>query len=313
MLDDQPRLEAVTERDIDILLMEEFESGSGFFEWFVSATAQWPLDGLDLLGAWHSVSNEHGESDLLVLAHLPSRERLALLIENKVDAPPQPDQALRYQRRGEAGVSDGRWQRYATCLIAPARYLGAGANAAGYQSRVSYEDIAEWMRANLPPGRRAEFKRNLVLAAIEQQRRGYAPLADAVVTRFFTEYWELAESLFPELHFSHRDARGSDSTWAQFRPANLDKGRRILHKMPEGCVDLEFARFGEKVDELIRLNPALNGDGLKFVRTGQSASLSAQVPPLNVREDFTAQRESALAALKAAHRLLSLAKLVRTE
>lgn len=311
-LDDTPRLEAVTERDIDVLLMEEFESGSGFLEWFIGATASWSTSGLDLLGVWHSVSNEHGESDLLVLTHRDN-ERLALLIENKVDAPPQPDQAVRYQRRGELGVSQGVWQQYATCVIAPSRYLGAGANAAGYQARVSYEDIAEWIRINSPPGRRTEFKRNLILGAIEQQRRGYSPVVDPVVTRFFTEYWEFAASLFPELGFSHRDARGADSTWAEFRPATLTKARRILHKMPEGHIDLEFPGFGERTDELVTRNAPLLIEGLKFVRTQKSASLRIDVPKMDVREQFTAQREGALAALKAAFRLTTVASLVRTE
>jgi hypothetical protein len=105
-LGDKPRLEAITERDIDVLLMEEFESESGFLEWFVGLTARWSLDELNLRDVWHSLSNEHGESDLLVLAGRTDGERLALLIENKVDAPPQPEQAARYRRRGEIGLAD---------------------------------------------------------------------------------------------------------------------------------------------------------------------------------------------------------------
>jgi len=311
--DDTPKLEAIAERDIDLLLMEEFESGSGFLEWFIAVTARWPTDGLETLGAWHSVSNEHGESDVLVLAHDPGGKRLALLIENKVDAPPQLEQAQRYERRGALGVEAGVWQQFATCIVAPQRYLGAAANASGYQTRVSYEDIAEWMRGNLPPGRRTEFKRHLILAAIEQQRRGYSPKLDAVVTRFFTDYWELAESLFPELHFSHSGPRPSGSTWAELRPPALPKGRSIMHKVMEGFVDLQFAGLGERVDELIRLNPLLLRDGVNFVRATKSAALRIQVPPMDVREDFAARRESAMTALKAALKLLTLSPLVVVE
>jgi hypothetical protein len=313
MLEDKPRLEAVTERDIDILLMEEFESGAGFLEWFVGTTARWPLDGLDLLGAWHSVSNEHGESDILVLAHRPGGELLALLIENKVDAPPQPEQALRYERRGQAGVADGVWQQFATCIVAPQRYLDAAANVAGYQTRVSYEAIGEWMRANLPPGRRTEFKRNLILAAVEQQRRGYSPKIDPVVTHFFAEYWEMAESIFPELRFVHSGERPADSTWAEFRPAELPKGRQILHKIPKGYVDLQFSGLGARIEELNTLNAALLRDGLKFAQATKSASLRIEVPKMDVREDFSSQREAALLALKAAYKLASLTHVVRTE
>ena len=313
MLEEKPHLEAVTERDIDLLLMEEFESGSGFLEWFVTKTARWPLDGLDLLGAWHSLSTSDGESDLLVLAFRPDQERLALLIENKIDAPPQPEQAVRYERRGLVGVADGIWKQFVTCIVAPERYLGAAVNSVGYQTRVSYEEIAEWMRANLPLGRRTEFKRNLIVAAIEQQRRGYSPKMDPAVTRFFTEYWELAESLFPELQFCHSGVRPANSTWAEFRPTALPEGRQIVHKVPNGYVDLQFSGLGSRVEELNVLNGAVCLDGLKFAPATKSAALRVDVPKMDVREEFSSQREAALAALKAAYKLLSIMPLVRTQ
>jgi len=311
--DDTPKLEAIAERDIDLLLMEEFESGSGFLEWFIGVTVRWPTEGLEALGAWHSVSNEYGESDVLVLASEPGGGRIALLIENKVDAPPQREQAQRYERRGVVGVEAGIWQRFATCIVAPQRYLGAAANAAGYQTQVSYEDIAAWMRDNLPPGRRTEFKRHLILGAIEQQRRGYAPKLDVVVTRFFTDYWELAESLFPELHFCHSGPRPSGSVWAELRPPTLAKGRSIVHKVIEGYVDLQFTGLGERVQDLIRLNPLLMREDVTFARATKSAALRVSVPSMDVREDFSAQRESALAALKAGLKLLTLSPLVVIE
>lgn len=93
----------VAERDIDMLLMEEFLSESGFTEWFVAATAGWPTDGLRTLGAWHSVSSEHGESDLVVLVTANDGQRSALLIENKVNAPQQPDKASATAQGANAG------------------------------------------------------------------------------------------------------------------------------------------------------------------------------------------------------------------
>ena len=154
-LDDTPRLEAISERDIDMLLMEELESGSGFLEWFIGETTGWCSSGLDLQGVWHSISNEHGESDLTLVAGRPGGERIALLIENKLNAPPQPEQSARYQRRGELGKADGHWQEYATCLVAPKRYLGASVNAAGYFSTVSYEDM--------PSGCKVAYHREVAL------------------------------------------------------------------------------------------------------------------------------------------------------
>lgn len=130
-----------------------------------------------------------------------------------MNAPPQPEQATRYERRGLAGVEEGRWGRFATCLVAPARYLGGAANAAGYQTQVSYEAIVEWMRGNLPAGRRTNFKCQLILNAIEQQRRRPSPKPDPTATRFFTAYWnsQKASSLnciFATASRDHRVIRG---------------------------------------------------------------------------------------------------------
>ncbi len=313
MLDDQPRIEAVAERDIDLLLMEEIEGERGFFEWIVSKATAWPLDGLTLVGVWHSVSNEHGESDLLVLAQHPDKGRLAVLIENKVDAPPQPEQSVRYNRRGSVGIAGGDWNEFVTCIVAPERYLGAATNAAGYQANVSYEQIKEWMLGHLPPGRRTEFRRNLLLAAIEQQRRGYSRKLDPIVTRFFEEYWEYSEALFPELRLNRTESRPADSTWATFRPEGLSKGRELHHKLPYGHVDLQLAGHGSRIEELTSLNTQLLREGLRFVKATKSAALRIQVPIMDVRQDFTEQRESALLALKAAYRLWSLMHLVRME
>ena len=187
------------------------------------------------------------------------------------------------------------------------------ANAAGYQFRVSYEDIAEWMSANLPPGRRTEFKRNLLVSAIEQQRRGYAPKFDLVMTRFYQEYWELAESLFPELRLPPVKGRPAGATWMQFRPAGLPKGCDLVHKAPEGYVDLQFARQGQRIAELEQINAAMLRDGLKFAPATKSAALRIEVPTMNLREDFSPQRDAAITALKAAYKLASLMHLVRTE
>jgi hypothetical protein len=307
-----PKLEAISERDIDLLLIEEFESEGGFLEWFIGMTARWPAGDLTACGAWHSVSNEHGESDVVVIADEPGGRRLALLIENKIDAPPQPEQAQRYERRGELGVEAGDWHQFKTCIVAPKRYLDAAANAGGYQTSVSYEDVADWMKGRLPDGRRFQFKRHLIESAIEQQRRGYSPKLDAIVTRFFNDYWELAESLFAELNLCNSGPRPSGSTWAEFRPPGLPKGRSIMHKAPEGYVDLQLAGYGDRVAELSERNPLLLGGGMAFVRATKSAALRIKVPPLDVREDFASQRDGAMIALKAALKLLTLSPLVVT-
>jgi hypothetical protein len=247
----------------------------------------------------------------LVLVVKTANGDYGILIENKVDAAPQPAQAARYKLRGIAGVEAGTWAGYSSCLVAPAKYLTSERNTSGYDATISYEDIGTWIRETVSDSTRSEFKTFLLNEAIEQNRRGYVARMDAQVTRFFTEYWEFAENVFPELKFRHLPSRPVGSTWAEFRPNALKKGRLIYHKVTEGVVDLQLSALGERVDQLNDLNQNLLANDVHFVRTGKSASLRAEVTPVNHRGEFSSQRDSALAALKAAYRLLTLEKLIR--
>src|SRR6266446_6305035 len=95
-------IEAVAERDIDLLLLEEFHVSDEFRSWFVNQVLPDSLTNTSFEGAWHSVTQPRlGESDLLVIVAGSTGGRMALLIENKIDAPPQPEQGARYRERGQ--------------------------------------------------------------------------------------------------------------------------------------------------------------------------------------------------------------------
>ena len=108
-------LETITERDVDLLLMEEFHINDDFVVWFCGQIA---LDGVSFAGAWHSVSDTDGETDLL-LRVIRSGKRVGVLIENKVSAPEQDLQAERYHLRGIRSREDGKLDEYVTVMCAP--------------------------------------------------------------------------------------------------------------------------------------------------------------------------------------------------
>ena len=47
----------------------------------------------------------------------------------------------------------------------------------------------------------------------------------------------------------------------------------LVHKAPEGYVDLQFARQGQRIAELEQINAAMLRDGLKFAAATKSAAL----------------------------------------
>lgn len=94
-------MEAVAERDIDLLILEELTVSREFAQWFYQENHLVPPTQ-GKAKAFHSVSDaELGESDIVVLYD----NGHAILIENKIGAIAQKDQAKRYQQRGEKGLA----------------------------------------------------------------------------------------------------------------------------------------------------------------------------------------------------------------
>src|SRR5262245_12113083 len=88
-------LACVRERDVDLLLLEELCVDDAFRRWFAERALGAGANAAAgaFRGAWQSVSEAGlGESDLVVDFDGPDGRGLRLLVENKIDAPFQPDQ-----------------------------------------------------------------------------------------------------------------------------------------------------------------------------------------------------------------------------
>jgi hypothetical protein len=244
----------------------------------------------------------------------------AVLIENKIDALPQPEQGNRYVIRGETGRNAGDWHIFRTCTVAPKRYLDMYSDASTYDARLSYESIREWMGTHLSPSRRTAWKMRLLTEAIEQNRRGRTTKFDERVTAFFRAYWEFANEHFPELQTFQKRVQPAAGAWFQeFRPAGLrgkETGCSIFHEFPDNAEKhrayIYIPDFQPQFDELVALNAAIITNDIQFIRIGkQGAGLSVSVPPLRTTKPFDDQVGEVRAALKAAYRLSILFPLLK--
>src|SRR5262249_28322423 len=192
-LSDTPYVSYVCERDIDFVLLEEFHSEPDFVRWFAAKVTGQAPEEINLLdGPWHSVCDSTlGESDLVLLVRVRDHKH-AILIENKVDATAQPDQAMRYVKRGEQGTVQGEWESFTTCIVAPSSYLETDPEASIYDARITYESIHEWIGSHLPAVKRTEWKLRLLREAIEPSPRSSQKKFDERVTTFIREYWHFA-------------------------------------------------------------------------------------------------------------------------
>jgi hypothetical protein len=136
---------SIQEFRIDFFLEEEFSVDPSFAKAFM-ASCKSNLSFTGVEQVVHSFMDKYGQADLIVVvtANEPNGEtvRLAILIEDKITAGFQPDQASRYRLRGAEGVTNGLWTCFKTVLVAPGAYITPGH---GFDAAVSLEQIKDWV------------------------------------------------------------------------------------------------------------------------------------------------------------------------
>ena len=299
---------SVAERDIDFLLLEEFSVSDDFRNWFVSKAAE-GYEYHSKVGVWHSlVDSSLGESDIVFLYSSKLSGRIAILIENKINAQPQPEQAERYRQRGEKGVSKGHWNRFITCVVAPQRYLESSKHDQTYDLEISYEDLAVYFAQGGAENSRGLYKASLIKEAIEQNRRGYQPEYNQAMSEFVAHYYAIAVRRFSQLEMQAPKQRPSGSTWITFHPTVLPRGAYICHQLSAGAVKLFFGPPSslEAVSEVYR--PYLP-DEVTIEQAGKSVALIVQVPRIDpLALPVSQQQEAVLLGLNAAEELLRFAQ-----
>jgi hypothetical protein len=113
----------IYERDVDVVLAEEFYANDQFANWALSQSKSFSLDDTKVVEVSVSLSDRDGESDLVVVFERINGGRIALLVEDKIDAQFQPDQLNRYRRRGDSGIAAGSWKEFEVVLFAPRSYI----------------------------------------------------------------------------------------------------------------------------------------------------------------------------------------------
>ena len=293
-------LQSVAERDIDLLLMEEFHVDPAFATWFASLAGISPEASFD--GAWHSLNDQDGETDLLLRVRIGT-ERVALLVENKIGAPPQDRQDIRYHMRGQRAQEAGRFERFVTAICAPQIYLERMPTNSAYEHSIAYETIADWF--DRQDTARARWRQAIMMEAIDQGRRGYTMKTHAGRTAFHASYWMIVQERFPEFDMKRPGPKGPKSSWMRFKGHDFPKGVTLNHKNDQGCMDLEFSRT-TVADLASRRSPAWP-TGVLIVQTGKSAVLRMKIPVCDMDRPLSDQSEYIEGAFNAARALAPLA------
>ncbi len=276
----------VKERDMDLLFMQSFSSDPGFADLFVSET---PLAGKQYQVCSVELSKrdaDFGESDITVILQLENdNKKHALLIEDKIDAIDMPQQKERYTKRGDQGIQDGDYDGYDVFIVCPDKYHESNAEATKYNFFISYETILDYFKAKDPAdsARIQQMEQALQKAKKHSQTRLHE-----IAVKSFKMYAEYQWKNYPSLELQNRVHSGKVNGWWP-RFFTSAPGAYIIHKAPQGYVDLTFSGMADKKDVLKRLLPWLNREGaaqMKVCVTGKSAALRIEVPEIHMEQEF---------------------------
>lgn len=198
-----PTLTHATERDIDLLLVEELHASIEFTEWIVrQVNFDAPVASWDVK---HSKRRTRSRREIDIFLEIKDQKgrRAALLIENKLDTSEQPDQAESY--REELAALAQTYDRRAMVIVCPHAYRTRYPEFTGkFDAVIVYEEIAAFFRdlqseVGSDLVLRYEFRAGIMDQAIHKHRRGYTPIPDIVVGDFNARYVALLKELAPEI------------------------------------------------------------------------------------------------------------------
>jgi hypothetical protein len=299
---------SVAERDVDLLMLEELSVSEKFRKWFADLVFDEAVYRSNL-GAWHSVTSKNlGESDLLFLFLAENESRSAILIENKIDAPPMPKQGKRYRQRGEVGINTGQWDRFKTCIVAPKKYLASATQSGAYDVEVSYEEIHSYFVSRSNQDTRFAYKAKVLLEGIEKSRRGYQPEINEQMTNFVKKYFEFANENYPALNIQEAKPRPAGANWIEFYPDVLPPtGIGLAHQMTSGFVKLFFKLQANNYETILEKYENRLSERMSIGVAGQSVAITMRVPKLfPLKKSFDEEREKVVSALECLSQLSML-------
>lgn len=323
-----PTLSHATERDVDLLLVEELYSSLDFLEWMLEQ-GNLPRD----IASWdvkHSKRRTRSRREIDIFVEISHRDRTrsALLIENKLDATEQPDQAESY--RDELNALASGYTRCAMIIVCPSAYV---AQHSGFTSKfdaiVTYEDISGFLR-EIRDGvgsdlvLRYTFRSEILEQAIHRYRRGYVAIPDTAVGDFNARYVQLLAELAPEIvpgPSMLKPANPRESTSMIFDQVkslpNLPRElrpRRFAHELGRGSdqranyVAFTFAGWGIAIPSIKAELQADTRDITAFfmakpptkIRPKPGLVMAVATRPIDNQADFDAQREALQGGIKTA-------------
>ena len=286
------KFDTTLERDMDLLIMEEFICSPQFARIFLDTlgiTCDYTIDQVI-----HSMRDaDLGESDIVFILNFGD-QRHAIHIEDKIDALAMPNQSGRYAQRAEKDIAAGKYDEYSVLIVAPAKYLSANQEAQKYEHQVQYEQLRDYFTAQ--NDLRSQYKLALIDRAIYDQKAGYQYEANPGVVSFCAAMDAYQREHYPTLPI------GTQAWWRGYK--TMISTATIVYKANKGFCDLQFSNCTRE-DLLFKVKDYLS-DRMTVEKAGKSASVRIAVSPVwfeNRFEDKVREVDEALAAMMELYQL----------
>ncbi len=287
-------IDTTLERDIDLLILEEFISDPEFAKIFLDAAGI--NEEYAVEAAIHSKTDaEFGESDIVFILNINGK-RHALHIEDKIDALAMPDQSGRYHNRAKKDIAEGEYYSYSVLIVAPEKYLEVNTEAKKYPHRVKYEQLRDFFVSKNDI--RSKYKLALIERAITDQKNGYQYEANTKMIEFCEKMNEYQKAEYPGLPL------GSVAWW-RYYPTVMNNVA-VVFKANKGFCDLQFGHTTK--EELISRVYEFMTERMNVVQAGKSASIRIAVTPIDYEEGFEENTSKVDEALNAICELVKLSK-----
>ncbi|MBE6937706.1 MAG: hypothetical protein E7460_04035 [Ruminococcaceae bacterium] len=292
----QIRLETTRERDIDLLIIEEFISDKEFAKIFLEPIGiheQYVIEEI-----FHSkTETDLGESDIVFVLNIDNK-RHALHIEDKINATAMQDQYIRYTFRAQKDIASGMYDTFSVIIVAPNKYLKANKEAQKYQHQISYEQLRNYFLTKTDL--RSKYKLALVDRALSESKNGYQHEANPAVECFCKAMYAYQKEIYPAL------PTGSIAWWPGYQ--TLQNDAKIIFKANKGYCDLQFGHTTAK--NLYSKVKYLLSERMAVIQTGLSASVRIVVTPIWFENKFDEHIPEVDEALAAINELYELAKII---
>ncbi len=291
--------ENIIERDIDLLIMRHFSlANQNVINLFAKKAGIIINEGFVIDSVAHSVTTSDGETDIEIIIW-DNNEKIAFIIENKINAVAQPNQARRYEIRAEKAVKEGRYSKYYIFIIAPQKYLDNNKEASKYKNQISYEQIRDVILDHIDIA--------MIDKALDESKHGYVPIEDRRVTDFWNSIYEFAEDRYPgvfRIWGKKGESRGANATWINISSGN---GTTIVIKADRGYVDLEVAGYADKFQKFSKDNQQIIDNRKLYVRTAtKSLAIRKYIDIIDFTASFNEQLDKIEDAFEKAKELQDL-------